>query len=763
MASNLIKAIFAGDSASLEAALKRVSGAAGKTDTTLRSKLSTGAKVASAALLGSLVVGAKRSIDAASNLGEQVSKTGVVFGSAGDDIIAFSKTTATSLGISQRAALEATGTFGNMLVPMGLARPEAAKMSKAMVGLAADMASFNNASPEETLDALRSGLAGETEPLRRYGVFLDAASVKQEAVRMGLAKSKGELTAAAKAQASYSLILKQSTDAQGDFARTSDGAANQQRINAAQAEDLAATLGQSLLPAYTALLRTANDVVGFAKDHAAETKILVGVLGGLAAAILSVNTATKAYKSAQTAANALSSIFVKRVAVQTAATGAAAGAQEGLNVAMRANVIGIVITAIAALAVGLIYAYKKSETFRDIVQGAFNVVKGAAKGALTVVQGVVDAVVKTIGFVKDLLGLGKHQASGTTASVVGKGEGTNLRDVQRSTKEFAKATNEAYSDGLRETKGRVAVALSEVVRDAIATAKQNVTSLGADLSSRVAAGIDKRAATAVGALANTPQAARLKAIEDGLKAEGDARDKAELEMAVSSAETAEDRADAEVRLREWTLEQEADALRTYLADEQTKIEDQAEIRKTAFDQGVTDLTDALNRGLETQTTFNDKLKALLTESGGDYQDIGLGLGTAFAQGFGDALADLQAQVTALLGGPMGTGSGAGGTTTNPLGVAARDWADRRRALSASLRDAKAAAREEDSAGGTTITKGEGTTIRDLARALQSMGTKNPFTTNNFTINALDPRAAAAAVMESIRIYERTTGQQFVRV
>ena len=63
--------------------------------------------------------------------------------------------------------------LGNMLVPMGIGRKKAAEMSKQLVELAADMASFNNASPEETLDALRSGLAGETEPLRKFGVFLN--------------------------------------------------------------------------------------------------------------------------------------------------------------------------------------------------------------------------------------------------------------------------------------------------------------------------------------------------------------------------------------------------------------------------------------------------------------------------------------------------------------------------------------------------------------------------------------------------------------
>jgi hypothetical protein len=138
-----------------------------------------------------------------------------------------------------------------MLVPMGFAREKAADMSVTMVQLASDMASFNNASPEETLDALRAGLAGESEPLRRFGVFLSDVTVKQEALNLGLYTGKGNLDAAGKAAATYSLILKQTKDAQGDFARTGDGLANQQRKLSALIRDTNASVGEALLPTVT--------------------------------------------------------------------------------------------------------------------------------------------------------------------------------------------------------------------------------------------------------------------------------------------------------------------------------------------------------------------------------------------------------------------------------------------------------------------------------------------------------------------------------
>lgn len=145
------------------------------------------------------VRGIETVLGAASDLTEEINKTAVVFGDSGDDVVAWSKTLADSFGISQRAALEAAGTFGNMLVPMGFARGEAAQMSKRMVELAGDMASFNNASPAETLDALRAGLAGETEPLRRYGVFLNEGRIQTEAFNLGLTKHADAQRAAADA------------------------------------------------------------------------------------------------------------------------------------------------------------------------------------------------------------------------------------------------------------------------------------------------------------------------------------------------------------------------------------------------------------------------------------------------------------------------------------------------------------------------------------------------------------------------------------
>jgi len=321
------------------------------------------AAIPAAAVMTAIAVGAKKAIGSAGDLNEQINKAGAVFGASGKDMVAWSKTLAESFGLSSEAALEASGTFGNMLVPMGFARKDAAKMSKQMVQLAGDLASFNNASPEETLDALRSGLAGESEPLRKFGIFLSDARLKQEALKQGLYSGKGALDAHAKAAATMAIVMRDSADAQGDFARTSDSAANQSRIMAAETENLSAELGQSLLPAWQDVQKIMLKVLDVLSRHTGAVKALVAAVAALAGGILAANAAIKIYQGVQAA-----------VKIATAAWTAA---QWLLNAALNANPIGLVVVAVAALTAGIILAYKHSETFRNVVSAAMGAVKTA--------------------------------------------------------------------------------------------------------------------------------------------------------------------------------------------------------------------------------------------------------------------------------------------------------------------------------------------------------------------------------------------------
>ena len=123
----------------------------------LSGSLKKGLAVAFAGLsLGGLVGGLKASTDAASDLSESTSKVGVVFEDSAAAVEAFAATAPAALGQTRQQALEAAGTFGNLLTAFGLTEGKAADMSTSMVGLASDLASFNNANPQEVLDALSS-------------------------------------------------------------------------------------------------------------------------------------------------------------------------------------------------------------------------------------------------------------------------------------------------------------------------------------------------------------------------------------------------------------------------------------------------------------------------------------------------------------------------------------------------------------------------------------------------------------------------------
>lgn len=206
------------------------------------------------------------SVNAARDLAETVSKTKVVFQDSSIVIEQMGETAAEALGISKQAAMEAASTFGNFFYGIGVGQAKAAQMSKQMVELAADLASFNNADPEDMLIRLRAGLSGEAEPLRRVGVFLTEAKVKAKAMEMGLADAHGELSEGAKILARYQIILDETKTAQGDFARTAEGLANSQRTANAELVDAQAELGESLLPFQLAITRAETDFARFTKS-----------------------------------------------------------------------------------------------------------------------------------------------------------------------------------------------------------------------------------------------------------------------------------------------------------------------------------------------------------------------------------------------------------------------------------------------------------------------------------------------------------------
>jgi hypothetical protein len=205
----------------------------------------------------------KQSIGAASDLNETVSKVNTLFGGSANGIMAWAETSATAMGLPKQAALDAVGTIGNLFMQLGASSGQAAGVGQNMVQLSADLASFHNVAggSAEVLDAMSAAFRGEYDALQRYIPTINGAAVEQQALAMTGKQSADELTNLEKAMAVQAIMARDAGAAIGDFARTSDGAANQQRILDANMANLQATLGQGLLPVYGAFIGMLNELV----------------------------------------------------------------------------------------------------------------------------------------------------------------------------------------------------------------------------------------------------------------------------------------------------------------------------------------------------------------------------------------------------------------------------------------------------------------------------------------------------------------------
>lgn len=239
-----------------------------------------------------LLAVAGASVKMASDLNENINKVNVVFGESASAVQTWSTTTAKSLGISRNEALQATGSFGNLLTNFGLTQDAAASMSMDIVKLSADLGSFNNLPTSQVLEAIRSGLVGESEPLRQLGIDVSDATVKAKAMALGLWDGEGALSAAARATTVMTLITEQSTNAYNDFAETSSGAANQTKILRAQLADAGATLGTQLLPLLITFVTNLNNLIASYQGLSPQQQkvieglaVIAGIIGPLALAL----------------------------------------------------------------------------------------------------------------------------------------------------------------------------------------------------------------------------------------------------------------------------------------------------------------------------------------------------------------------------------------------------------------------------------------------------------------------------------------------
>lgn len=207
------------------------------------------------AAIGAKILGiGKDALMMANEVTESESLFEVSMGAMADDARAWSDELSSSLGVNAYSARKNVGVLNTMFKSMGLGTGEAASMSKSLTMLSEDMASFYNLDPTEAFTKLQAGITGEAEGLKRLGILVDEQTVQQYALRKGIIKQGQTMTNAQKVAARYGAILEQTSDAQGDLARTMDSPSNQLRKLNNEFDQAKIALGQALQPALIAVM-----------------------------------------------------------------------------------------------------------------------------------------------------------------------------------------------------------------------------------------------------------------------------------------------------------------------------------------------------------------------------------------------------------------------------------------------------------------------------------------------------------------------------
>lgn len=359
----------------------------GKVDKALRSQATRSerfgaalskAAVPATAALAAIGAGAAKAVNAASDMQQALGATESVFGKAAAGIQKFGETAATQLGISQTEFNNLAAVSGAMLQNLGFNANQAASKTEDLAQRAADLASVFGGTTADAMDAMNAALRGEFDSLEKYGVKLSQTAVDQKVAAMNLDTSTEAAKRHSQAQAALALIMDQSASAAGNFAAEAGSVAGGTQILGAQISDLWAQLGQALLPVVQQVVGYLKQFATWAQSNVGAIQAMVAAVAALSAGILAAKAGLAAYKAVQT--------------VVMVATKAWRVAQLALNVVLSANPIGLVVTAVAALVAGLVYAYNHSETFRRAVQAVWQFLKAAFITALRAVQSALSTV-----------------------------------------------------------------------------------------------------------------------------------------------------------------------------------------------------------------------------------------------------------------------------------------------------------------------------------------------------------------------------------
>ena len=205
-------------------------------------------------LLAGVASQIKPAIDAASDLSEAVNAVNVAFGDSAEGVLKLGENAARGLGLSKNELFGISVQFSSFAKTIAGEGGNVVGVVDDISKRGADFASVFNLEVSDALGKFQSGLAGSSEPLRAYGIDVSAATVTAYALANGIGDGSGQLTEQEKILARYGTIMEQTDQVTGDFANTSDGLANQQRIVQASFEDLRAEVGEKFLPILNGLM-----------------------------------------------------------------------------------------------------------------------------------------------------------------------------------------------------------------------------------------------------------------------------------------------------------------------------------------------------------------------------------------------------------------------------------------------------------------------------------------------------------------------------
>ena len=276
-----LKVRITGDAADLNAALSD----AQKSLVSFSKQAAELGKTMSTFVTAPLLAAGTASVIMASDFNESMNKVDVAFASSSQAVKDFAKTSLTSFGIAEGTALDMAALFGDMATSMGLGVGEASKLSTSLVGLAGDLSSFKNINIKEATTALNGIFTGETESLKRLGVIMTETNLKTYALSQGMTKQYDTMSQAEKVMLRYNYVMANTKNAQGDFARTNEGAANQMRMFGEGVKQLSAQFGQVMLPAVTSIVSSLNEMIKGFSDSSEGTKTFIVALAGITAGV----------------------------------------------------------------------------------------------------------------------------------------------------------------------------------------------------------------------------------------------------------------------------------------------------------------------------------------------------------------------------------------------------------------------------------------------------------------------------------------------